>query len=271
MALEEYIFSKEKKPFFLIAGPCALESEKHVMRMAGSLVKMTEELGLTYVFKVSWDKANRSSAESYRGHGLEEGLRILSRVKKDYGIPCLTDIHESSQAAPVGEVVDILQIPAFLCRQTDLVVSAARTGKIVNIKKGQFISPYEMENITDKAQYGGNDRIIITERGYSFGYNNLVVDFRAFPIMRHLEYPLVFDATHSIQLPGARGRTSSGNPEFAYDLARAAVGVGVDGLFFEVHDDPMNALSDRENQVPLRGFKEMLQHLMKIDQAVKGY
>src|SRR3989338_1358285 len=264
MSIENYIFSKEKKPFFLIAGPCALESENHTMRMAESLSKIAADLGIYYIFKVSWDKANRSSDKSYRGIGMEEGLKVIEKVKSEFGLPVLTDIHEPYQANPVADVADIIQIPAFLCRQTDLVIAAAQTGKPVNIKKGQFVSPYEVKSIASKVESTGNNKILITERGYSFGYHNLVVDFRAIPLMRELGYPLVFDATHSIQLPSASNPSNLEYRKLAYDLARAAVGVGIDGLFFEVHDNPSNALSDSKNMVRLKGFKDNLNHLLKI-------
>lgn len=251
-------------PLALIAGPCVIESEEHVLRMAVAI----RELVGAYVFKASFDKANRSSVNSYRGPGLVEGLRILGGVKK-LGIPVLTDIHEPAQAAPTAEVVDILQIPAFLCRQTDLLLEAGKTGRAVNIKKGQFVSPVDFCNAAEKVASTGNEQIILTERGSSFGYNNLVVDMRALPIMAATGYPVVFDATHSVQLPGAAGAASGGQPEFIAPLARAATAAGIAGLFVEVHDRPEQALSDGANALRLNLLPELWERVKAIDSVVK--
>lgn len=251
-------------PLALIAGPCVIESEEHVLRMA---VVIRETVG-AYVFKASFDKANRSSVNSYRGPGLVEGLRILAEVRK-LGIPVLTDVHEPAQAAIAAEVVDILQIPAFLCRQTDLLIEAGKTGCAVNIKKGQFISPADFRNAAEKVASTGNERIILTERGSSFGYNNLVVDMRGLPIMAATGYPVVFDATHSVQLPGAAGTASGGQPEFIAPLARAATAVGIAGVFVEVHDRPEQALSDGANALRLDFLSDFWTRLKAIDGLVK--
>jgi 2-dehydro-3-deoxyphosphooctonate aldolase (KDO 8-P synthase) len=234
-------------PLVLIAGPCVIESEEHVHRMVRGI---REAIGGPFVFKASFDKANRTSAAAYRGPGLREGLRILAGVKAE-GFPVLTDIHEPAQAEPAAEVADILQIPAFLCRQTDLLLAAGRTGRIVNIKKGQFVAPHDIARAAEKVASTGNSQVILTERGSSFGYNNLVVDMRGLKIMRDAGWPVVFDATHSVQLPGGAGTASSGQPEFIEPLARAAVAVGVNGIFVETHDDPGKALSDGANSLPL--------------------
>lgn len=251
-------------PLALIAGPCVIESEKHVLDTATAIREMVG----AYVFKTSFDKANRSSVNSYRGPGITEGLRILAEVRK-LGIPVLTDIHEPAQAAPAAEAVDILQIPAFLCRQTDLLLEAGKTGRAVNIKKGQFISPADFRNAAEKVASTGNERIILTERGSSFGYNNLVVDMRGLPVMAATGYPVVFDATHSVQLPGAAGTASSGQPEFIAPLARAATAVGIAGLFVEVHDHPARALSDGANALRLDLLPEFWARLKAIDRLVK--
>jgi 2-dehydro-3-deoxyphosphooctonate aldolase (KDO 8-P synthase) len=261
----EVVFSN-RTPLALIAGPCVIESEKHVMRMAQAI----GEIAGPFVFKASFDKANRSSVSSYRGPGLEEGMRILAGVRK-LGIPVLTDIHEASQAAPVAEVADILQIPAFLCRQTDLLVAAGKTGRVVNIKKGQFVSPVDIGNAAQKVASTGNRNIILTERGSSFGYNNLIVDMRGLPIMAAAGYPVVFDATHSVQLPGAAGHSSGGQPEFIEPLARAATATGLAGLFIEVHDHPESALSDGANALHLDLLARFLARLRSIDNLVKGF
>lgn len=251
-------------PLALIAGPCVIESEEHTLRMA----KAIREIARAYVFKASFDKANRSSVNSYRGPGLTEGLRILGEVKK-LGIPVLTDIHEPAQAAQAAEIADILQIPAFLCRQTDLLVEAGNTGRAVNIKKGQFVSPADIRHAAEKVASTGNERIILTERGSSFGYNNLVVDMRGLPIMAATGYPVVFDATHSVQLPGAAGTASGGQPEFIEPLARAATAVGIAGVFVEVHDRPEKALSDGANALRLSLLAAFWERLNAIDQLVK--
>jgi 2-dehydro-3-deoxyphosphooctonate aldolase (KDO 8-P synthase) len=254
-----------RSPLALIAGPCVIESEGHVLRMAVAI----REIAGAYVFKASFDKANRSSVNSYRGPGLVEGLRILAEVRK-LGIPVLTDIHEPSQAAAAAEAVDILQIPAFLCRQTDLLLEAGRTGCAINIKKGQFVSPSDFRNAAEKVASTGNERIILTERGSSFGYNNLVVDMRGLPIMAATGYPVVFDATHSVQLPGAAGTASGGQPEFIAPLARAATAVGIAGVFVEVHDEPEEALSDGANALRLNLLADFWARLKAIDGLVKG-
>jgi 2-dehydro-3-deoxyphosphooctonate aldolase (KDO 8-P synthase) len=253
-------------PLALIAGPCVIESRDHVLRMA----KAVRDIAGTFVFKASFDKANRSSVNSYRGPGLKEGLRILGEVRK-LGIPVLTDIHEPSQAVPAAECVDILQIPAFLCRQTDLLIEAGKTGRVVNIKKGQFLSPSDLANAAEKVASTGNERIILTERGSSFGYNNLVVDMRGLKIMMSTGYPVVFDATHSVQLPGAAGHASGGQPEFIEPLARAAVAIGIAGAFVEVHDAPERALSDGANALQLERLPPFLGKLRAIDSLVKSF
>jgi 2-dehydro-3-deoxyphosphooctonate aldolase (KDO 8-P synthase) len=257
------------RDLFLIAGPCVIESRDHVLFMAEELKKIAHDCGVPFVFKASFDKANRSSIRSFRGRGLEEGLGILQEARRTVGVPILTDIHEASQAATVAEVVDILQIPAFLCRQTDVIVAAAKTGKIVNVKKGQFLAPWEMKNVVDKAREAGNHRLILTERGASFGYNNLVVDFRSFPIMQSFGCPVVFDVTHSLQLPGGQGQSSGGQPEYIPHLARAGVAAGVDGLFMEVHDNPAKALSDGANALKLSLLHPLLEQLVQIRHCVK--
>lgn len=256
---------------FFVAGPCVIESEKHAMMIAEQLVGVAHELRVPLIFKASYDKANRSSASSFRGPGVKEGLRILGEVKKKTGLSILTDVHETSQAAAAAEICDVIQIPAFLCRQTDLLVAAGKTGRAVNIKKGQFVSPWEMSNAVEKIASTGNEKIIVTERGASFGYQNLVVDVRSFPILRKLGYPVVFDATHSVQLPGGEGKSSGGQPEFIEPLARAAVAAGVDGVFMEVHDDPARALSDGANALALEKFRSLVERLMKISSLVHGW
>jgi 2-dehydro-3-deoxyphosphooctonate aldolase (KDO 8-P synthase) len=254
---------------FLIAGPCVIESEQLVIETAGRIAEIAKALGVPYVFKSSFDKANRTSITSFRGPGLEQGLEVLAKVKKQIGVPVLTDVHTEIQATQAGRIVDVLQIPAFLCRQTDLLIAAAQTGKVVNVKKGQFLSPLEMANAVKKVEECGNRRIVLTERGSSFGYNNLVVDMRAFPILRSFGYPVVFDATHSVQLPGGGGTKSSGQREFVEPLACAAAGAGVDGFFMEVHPNPNEALSDGPNMVPLHQLKSLLERVMRICDAAK--
>lgn len=255
---------------FIIAGPCVIESETHAMSTAGRLVEIFQSLGRGFIFKTSYDKANRSHPGSYRGCGVTEGLRILDRIRKTFHVPILTDVHDCSQVAAAAEVADILQVPAFLSRQTDLLLAVGRSGRIVNVKKGQFLAPWDMKNVVEKILSTGNDRIILTERGFSFGYNNLVVDFRSLPVMRGIGYPVVFDATHSVQLPGGLGRATGGNAEFIQPLARAAVGCGVDGLFFEVHEDPAHALCDGPNALDLANFKEFVAALFRIRDAAHG-
>ncbi|RUM61231.1 MAG: 3-deoxy-8-phosphooctulonate synthase [Persephonella sp.] len=250
--------------FLLIAGPCAIESREICFEVAEVLKDIQEKNPeIRVVFKSSFDKANRSSIKSFRGVGLDKGLQILSDVKQKFNLPVLTDIHESYQAKPVGEVVDIIQIPAFLCRQTDLLVAAAETGREVNVKKGQFLAPWDTKNIVEKLKHAGAKKFYLTERGTTFGYNNLVVDFRSLPIMRQYA-PVIFDATHSVQLPGGAGNQSSGNREFIYPLAKASVSVGVDGLFFEVHPDPEKALSDRATQIKLSDFPKIVDNLLTL-------
>ena len=251
-------------PLFLIAGPCVIESEAHATSMAEQIGAVAAELGVPYIFKASYDKANRSSGTSFRGPQLEEGLRILGNIKKRTGLPILSDVHDMSQVGPAAEVCDILQIPAFLCRQTDLLLAAGRTGRAVNVKKGQFLSPSEMGNAAEKIASTGNQKIILTERGVSFGYQNLVVDMRSFPIMRKFGYPVVFDVTHSVQLPGGEGKSSAGQPEFIEPLARAGAAVGIDGIFLEVHDNPAKALSDGTNALPLAQFRPLLQKIQRL-------
>ena len=256
------------RPFFLIAGPCVIESEALVVEVAGRMRELTHELGIPYVFKASYDKANRSSQGSFRGPGLEAGLRILGEVRRQVGVPVLTDVHEDTPLAEVAAVVDVLQTPAFLCRQTNFIVSAASQGRPVNVKKGQFLSPWEMKNVIDKARSTGNEQILACERGFSFGYNNLVSDMRSLAVMRAYA-PVVFDATHSVQLPGGQGSASGGQREFVPVLARAATAVGVAGLFMETHPDPANALSDGPNAWPLDRMRSLLEVLQQIDRAVK--
>jgi len=258
-------------PLFLIAGPCVIESEAHARMMAERVAKIASDAGLPFVFKASFDKANRSSVNAFRGPGLREGLRILGKIKSDLRLAVLTDIHEASQAAPAGEVVDILQIPAFLARQTDLLVAAGKTGRAVNVKKPQFVSPADMKNVVGKIESTGNKQIILTERGSSFGYQNLVVDFRGIPQMKKFGYPVVFDATHSVQLPGGQEHASGGQPEFIEPLARAAVAAGVDGIFIETHDNPAKALSDGANALPLEQLAGLLSRLKEISSLVRGW
>jgi len=259
----------EGQPHLIIAGPCVIEDEGLVMETAKELKHITKELKLHFIFKSSYDKANRSSGESFRGPGITAGLQILNRVRDQIGVPILSDVHSAEEATEAGRVLDVLQIPAFLCRQTDLLVAAAKTGKVVNVKKGQFLAPWDMTHVVKKIEEAGNQRILLTERGASFGYNNLVTDFRALPIMRRLGYPVIFDATHSVQLPGGAGATSSGQREFVAPLARAAVAVGCEGLFMEVHPNPAKALSDGPNMVPLADVRGLLEQLLRVAAAVE--
>ena len=259
------------KPLFLIAGPCVIESENHARKMAESVAKIAGDAGVPYIFKASFDKANRTSVKAFRGPGLREGLRILAKIKSDLSVPVLTDIHEAAQAAPAGEVCDILQIPAFLARQTDLVVAAGKTGKIVNVKKPQFVAPADMSNVVEKLVSTGTEKIILTERGTSSGYNNLVVDMRSFAILKTLGYPIVFDATHSVQLPGGQGQASGGQPEFIETLARGAVAAGVDGIFLETHENPADALSDGANALPLKQLARLLKRLKELSELVREW
>lgn len=257
-------------PLALIAGPCVIEGKERTLAIGREVKAIADRLALPYIFKASFDKANRSSFQAFRGPGLVEGLGILSDIKRELGVPVLSDIHEATQAAPAAKVLDVLQIPAFLCRQTDLLHAAAQTGKPVNVKKGQFLSPAEMKNVVTKLEEAGNRSILLTERGSSFGYNNLVVDMRSLAIMRAFGYPVVFDATHSVQLPGGGGDRSAGQREFVPVLARAAVAAGIDALFLEVHDDPAAALSDGPNMVPLADLESLLRQVLAVDAAVRG-
>ncbi len=259
------------RPLVVFAGPCALESPAHALECAAALKEIAGRLGVSLIYKTSFDKANRTAGESPRGIGLKEALPILSEVREATGLPVVTDVHEPAQCAPVAEAVDILQIPAFLCRQTDLIVAAARTGRVVKIKKGQFLAPWDMKNVVDKARGAGADRILVTERGTSFGYNTLVSDFRSIPIMaRETGCPVVFDATHSVQTPGGAGTASGGQREFALTLARAAVAVGVAAVFAETHPDPDKAPSDGANMIPLNAFQAFVADLLALDQLVKA-
>jgi 2-dehydro-3-deoxyphosphooctonate aldolase (KDO 8-P synthase) len=253
---------------FLIAGPCVIESEAHVRRMADAIQRITSDLGVPYIFKASYDKANRTSVKSFRGPGIQEGTRILGALAKDTGLPVLTDVHEPSHCDIAAESVDVLQIPAFLCRQTDLLVAAGKTGRAINIKKGQFVAPWDMTHPVEKVRSTGNERVFLTERGASFGYNALVVDYRSLPVMRKMA-PVVFDGTHSVQQPSAANGVSGGQPEYIPLLARAAVAAGVDGLFLEVHDDPANAKSDGANALRLDLLRPLLETLLAIHQAAR--
>ncbi|MBI1911981.1 MAG: 3-deoxy-8-phosphooctulonate synthase [Deltaproteobacteria bacterium] len=264
-------FSIGSGPLFFIMGPCVIESEKAALATLDELKRITSDLKTPFVFKSSYDKANRTSVKSYRGPGIKEGLRILKKAKDEFDVPILTDVHCKEDVAEVAEVADIIQIPAFLCRQTDIIVETAKTGRVINIKKGQFIAPPDMNQSVQKALSTGNDNIILTERGASFGYNNLVVDFRSLPIMRSFGYPVVFDATHSVQIPGGMGTCSGGDRTMARHLARAAVAVGVDGVFMEVHSDPDKALCDGPNSIDLKDVKGILEELTGIDSLVKGF
>ena len=255
--------------FQLIAGPCVIESEEMVLSIAAEMKKITQELVIPYTFKASFDKANRTSISGFRGPGIEEGLRILKRVKDELGMPICTDIHEPWQAAPAAEVADIIQIPAFLCRQTDLLVAAAKTGKCVNIKKAQFLAPWDMKNCLEKVRAAGNENVMLCERGTSFGYNTLVVDMTGLRVMKEFGVPVIFDATHSVQKPGGNGTSTGGNRAYVEYLAKAAVAVGVDGLFMETHPDPDHAKSDGPNMVPLQEMKDLLKKLQKVYEAVQ--
>jgi 2-dehydro-3-deoxyphosphooctonate aldolase (KDO 8-P synthase) len=256
---------------FLIAGPCVIESEAHARIIAEKVARIAADAGVPYIFKASYDKANRSSMNAFRGPGLAEGLKILGKIKSELKVPILTDIHEPSHAIPAAQVADVLQIPAFLARQTDLLVAAGKTGRIVNVKKPQFVSPVDMKNVVEKIASTGNTRIILTERGSSFGYQNLVVDFRGIPMMKKFGHPVVFDATHSVQLPGGQGHASGGQPEFIEPLARAAVASGVDGLFLETHDNPAEALSDGANALPLVQLPALLLRMKELSALVRGW
>jgi 2-dehydro-3-deoxyphosphooctonate aldolase (KDO 8-P synthase) len=257
-------------PFALIAGPCQMESRDHALMMAEKLVKLAKKLGIPFVYKTSFDKANRTSLKGKRGMGLKNSLPVFAEIKKTFGCPVLTDVHTEAQCAELAEVIDILQIPAFLCRQTDLLLAAARTGRVVNVKKGQFLAPWDMKNVADKIESGGNSQILLTERGASFGYNTLVTDFRALPIMAETGYPVIFDATHSVQQPGGQGTSTGGDRRFVPALARAAVAVGVAGIFMETHQDPDNAPSDGPNMVKLSELEDLLKSLKDIDSLTKA-
>lgn len=258
-------------PIVLMAGPCVIEDPERTLRIGERAKKIAQTVGLPYIFKASFDKANRSSYNSFRGPGLQEGLAILAHIKKTLGVPVISDIHSIEQIGPAAEVLDIIQIPAFLCRQTDLLCAAAQTGKVINVKKGQFLAPWDMQNVASKIKEAGNEKILLTERGVSFGYNNLVTDMRALPIMRQMGYPVVFDATHSVQLPGGAGTSSGGQREFVAHLTRAAVAVGIDALFMEVHDFPAEALCDGPNMIPLDELTQLLEDVKAIDAVVKKY
>jgi len=257
-------------PLVLIAGPCVIESSAHALMIAERLAKIAQRVGIPLIFKASYDKANRTSLKSFRGPGLEEGLRVLSTIKKQVGVPILTDIHDVAQASAAAEVADVLQIPAFLSRQTDLLVAAAKTGRTINIKKGQFLAPDDMKHAIAKVTESGNPQVFVTERGFSFGYHNLVVDMRAFPMLRSLGWPVVYDATHSLQLPGGGDGVTAGQAEYIEPLAAAAVAAGVDGVFVEVHDNPPLAKSDAQNALPLDRVEPLLLKLLAVDAVVKG-
>ncbi len=259
----------QRDRLFLLAGPCVIESETHALKMAAAIAQIARRAGLPYAFKASYDKANRSGAASFRGLGLDAGLRVLEKVRREIGVPVLTDVHETTQVPAVAEVVDVLQIPAFLCRQTDLLRAATESGRTVNVKKGQFLAPWEARNIVEKVRSFGGSEMMLTERGSSFGYNNLVVDLRSFPIMRGFGVPVVYDATHSLQLPGGLGDATGGMAEYIPHLARAAVACGIDGLFMEVHDDPAQALSDATTQFPLEQLEALLLTLLRIQAAAR--
>lgn len=258
-------------PFSLIAGPCVIESRQHIHDMAGAITEITKSLGIGCVFKSSFDKANRTSTSSFRGVNMEEGLEILASVREKFGVPVLTDVHEAGQCEPVGDAVDILQIPAFLCRQTDLLLAAGRTGKVVNVKKGQFLAPWDMKNVAAKIASTGNENVMLCERGASFGYNTLVSDMRALPVMAATGYPVIFDATHSVQQPGGNGTTSGGDRTMVPVLARAAIAVGVAGVFMEVHQDPDHAPSDGPNMLKIKDLKAVLENLLEIDRITKTH
>jgi len=259
-----------QNPLALIAGPCVIESEKIAMEIAEKLKRITTDLHVPFIFKASYDKANRTSIKSFRGPGLNDGLKILQKIKTELDLPVLSDVHKEEEIDPAAEVLDILQIPAFLCRQTDLLVKAAQTGKPINVKKGQFLAPWDMKNVVVKLEESGNSNILLTERGATFGYNNLVVDMRSLVLMREHGYPVIFDATHSLQQPGGQGTTSGGQSEMVPDLARGAVAVGCDALFMEIHTDPSKALSDGPNMLKIDLLPELLEQLVTLDQVVKG-
>jgi len=258
-----------RRPLFLIAGPCVIESERHALKIVAHLAAASRELGVPFIFKASYDKANRTALDSYRGPGLVRGLEILLRIKKKFGVSVLTDVHDVSQVGPAAEVCEVIQIPAFLSRQTDLLVEAGRSGAVVNIKKGQFLSPWDVRHAVQKVESTGNQRILVTERGSSFGYNNLVVDIRGLAVMKELGYPVILDVTHALQLPGGQGTRSGGQPQFIETLARAGVAAGVDGIFMEVHDHPARALSDGPNALELGRFKPLVTRLRDLARFVR--
>ena len=257
-------------PLAVIAGPCVIESRESALKHASALKQAADRVGVPYIFKSSFDKANRSSGDSFRGPGLEKGLAILAEVKTKIGVPVLTDVHEQEQIGPAKEVVDVLQIPAFLCRQTDFVLAVARSGRVINVKKGQFLAPWDIRHVVEKIVSTGNDQVLLTERGVSFGYNNLISDMRSLVVMGELGYPVVFDATHSLQLPGGLGKASGGERKYIGPLARAGVAVGIDALFMEVHEDPDRALSDGPNSLPLKEFEGLLRVVKRLDGILKG-
>lgn len=269
VAITENLRVGNGAPLVLIGGPCVIESEDFTLKMAAEIRKVCDRLKIPFVFKSSFDKANRTSIQSFRGQSLERGLEIFQRVKDEVDVPILTDIHLPHQAAMAAEVVDILQIPAFLCRQTDLLLAAAATGKAINVKKGQFLAPWDMKNVVKKLEAGGTNRIMLTERGTSFGYNTLVVDFRSLPQMRALGYPVVFDATHSVQMPGGQGNKSGGQREFVPYLAKAAAAVGIDALFMEIHENPDRALSDGPNMIPLANLENILREILSVRNSLE--
>ena len=267
--LNKNVIFGNNRPFVLFAGPCAIESEERVLKLAEGIKKITDKLNIPLVFKSSYDKANRSSIDSYRGPGIEKGLKILQKVKNEFNLPVISDVHTEDQAKIAAEVLDVIQIPAFLCRQTDLVTAVGKTNKIVNVKKGQFLAPWDIDQVVKKIESTGNEKILLTERGVTFGYNNLVVDMRSLPRMRKTGYPVVFDATHSVQLPGGAGDSSDGDRQYVPYLTRAAVGAGIDALFLEVHDQPEEALSDGANMVRLENLEKILKQAQAIDKLVK--
>jgi 2-dehydro-3-deoxyphosphooctonate aldolase (KDO 8-P synthase) len=269
--IKDYFEVGPGRPFLLIAGPCVLESEEMAMEVAGTLKEVCARLGMSYVFKTSFDKANRTSLDSYRGPGIDKGLEIMARVREAIGVPIISDVHDVAQVEQAAAVLDILQIPAFLCRQTDLLVAASKSGKPISLKKGQFLSPWDMKHAVSKIKWSGNRNLLLTERGAMLGYNNLVVDMRAFPVMRSMGCPVIYDATHSVQLPGGAGDSSDGQREFIPFLARAAVAAGIDGLFMEVHPDPDNSLCDGPNSWPLDEIEPLLESIMAIHRAVAPY
>jgi 2-dehydro-3-deoxyphosphooctonate aldolase (KDO 8-P synthase) len=270
ITIGDVVFGGSHRPLVLIAGPCVVEEESLTLRIAESLKKIAADLGIGLVFKGSYDKANRTSVDSFRGPGMREGLRILAKVKAEFDLPIISDIHDLSQVEPAAEILDILQIPAFLCRQTDLLVAAGRTGRVINVKKGQFLAPWDMRNAVGKLEATGNGNVLLTERGASFGYNNLVVDMRSLVIMRETGCPVIFDATHAVQLPGGSGTSSGGQRQYVGALSRAAAAIGIDGLFWEVHEDPERALCDGPNSLYLRDVQGMLEEILAIDKIVKG-